>query len=47
MSVLFAVNLLFLPIFSGLRLVPLAALNILVVWATFLCSIVAVCRHQR
>lgn len=50
-AVLFAVNLaanlLFMPIFSGLRNVPLAALDILVVWATILWAMVAVWPHHR
>ena len=35
-------NLLFMPIFSGLRNVPLAAADILIVWTTIICCIVAV-----
>lgn len=35
-------NLLFIPIFSGLRNVPLAALDILVVWVTILWCVFAV-----
>ncbi len=34
-------NLLFMPIFSGLRNVPLAAADILVVWATIVWCIIA------
>ena len=40
-------NLLFMPIFSGLRNIPLAALDILIVWGTILWMIVAVWRHYR
>lgn len=40
-------NLLFMPIFAGLRSVPLAALDILAVWATIIWMIVAVWRHYR
>ncbi len=35
-------NLLFMPIFSGLRNVPLAAADILIVWATIIWCVVAV-----
>ena len=35
-------NLLFMPIFSGLRNVPLAAADILIVWATIICWIAVV-----
>jgi len=35
-------NLLFMPIFSGLRNIPLAALDILVVWGTILWMMIAV-----
>src|SRR5271166_986277 len=35
-------NLLFMPIFSGLRNVPLAAADILLVWATILWCVFAV-----
>jgi tryptophan-rich sensory protein len=34
-------NLLFMPIFSGLRNVPLAAADILIVWATIIWCIIA------
>ena len=37
-----AANLLFMPIFSGLRNVPLAAADILVVWASLVWAVVAV-----
>ena len=35
-------NLLFMPIFSGLRSVPLACLDILIVWATIISCVVVV-----
>ncbi len=35
-------NLLFMPIFAGLRNVPLACLDILIVWATIIWCVVAV-----
>ena len=35
-------NLLFMPIFSGLRNVPLAAVDILIVWATIIWCVFAV-----
>ena len=40
-------NLLFMPIFAGLRNVPLAAADILIVWATILWCMVAVWPHYR
>lgn len=40
-------NLLFMPIFSGLRSVPLAAIDIVIVWATILWCVVAVWPHYR
>ncbi|AWM39347.1 TspO/MBR family protein [Gemmata obscuriglobus] len=40
-------NLLFMPIFAGLRSVPLAAADIVVVWATILWCVVAVWSHYR
>ena len=40
-------NLLFMPIFAGLRNVPLACVDILIVWATILWMMVAVGRHYR
>lgn len=40
-------NLLFMPIFAGLRNVPLAAADIVVVWATILWCVVAVWRHHK
>ena len=35
-------NLLFMPLFSGLRSVPLAAVDIVIVWATIIWCVVAV-----
>ena len=47
----FAVNLvtnvLFMPLFAGLRSVPLAAVDIVVVWATIIWCVVAVWPHAR
>lgn len=47
----FAVNLtanvLFMPLFAGLRSVPLAAADIVVVWATILWCVAAVWPHRR
>ena len=40
-------NLLFMPIFAGLRNVPLAAADILLVWATIVWCVVAVWPHYR
>ena len=40
-------NLLFMPLFAGLRCVPLAAADIVVVWATILLCVVAVWPHYR
>src|SRR4051794_19334956 len=40
-------NLLFMPIFAGLRNVPLAAADILIVWATLVWCVVAVWPHCR
>jgi len=40
-------NLLFMPVFSGLRNVPLAAVDILVVWSTIIWSAVTVWPHYR
>ncbi|MDY3562188.1 tryptophan-rich sensory protein [Gemmata sp. JC673] len=42
-----AANLLFMPIFAGLRSVPLAAADIVVVWASILWCVVAVWPHYR
>src|ERR1700679_2680321 len=40
-------NLLFMPIFSGLRNVPLAAVDIVIVWATIMWCILAIWRRYR
>ncbi len=40
-------NLLFMPVFSGLRNLPLASLVIVIVWATLIWCIVAIWRHYR
>ena len=40
-------NLLFMPVFAGLRNVPLAAADILIVWATLVWCVVAVWKHAR
>ena len=40
-------NLLFMPIFSGMRNVPLAAVDILIVWATIIWCIVAIWPHFK
>jgi len=40
-------NLLFMPIFSGLRSVPFAAVDIVIVWATIIWCVVAVWPHYR
>ena len=40
-------NLLFMPIFAGLRSVPLAAVDIVIVWATIIWCVVAVWQHFR
>jgi len=40
-------NLLFMPIFSGLRNVPLAAVDIVIVWATIIWCVVAVWPHFK
>jgi len=40
-------NLLFMPIFAGLRNVSLAAADIVIVWATILWCVVAVWPHYR
>src|SRR4051812_32345119 len=40
-------NLLFMPIFAGLRNVPLAGADILIVWATLVWCVVAVWPHYR
>ncbi len=50
-AVLFAINLianlLFTPIFAGLRNVPLAALDVLIVWATIIACAISIWRHYR
>src|SRR3954452_25057861 len=40
-------NLLFMPVFAGLRNVPLAAADILIVWATLVWCVVAVWPHAK
>ena len=40
-------NLLFMPIFSGLRSVPLAAVDIVIVWATIIWCVFAVWPHYK
>ena len=40
-------NLIFTPILFGLRNLPLAAVDILIVWGTILWMIIAVWRHYR
>ena len=40
-------NLLFMPIFAGLRNVPLAAVDIVIVWATLVWCAVAVWPHSK
>ena len=40
-------NLVFMPIFAGLRRVPLAAADIVIVWATLGWCVVAVWPHSR
>lgn len=40
-------NLLFMPIFSGMRSVPLACVDILIVWTTIIWCVVAVWPHYR
>ncbi|OWK43767.1 TspO/MBR family protein [Fimbriiglobus ruber] len=40
-------NLLFMPLFAGLHNIPLATMDILVVWATIVWCAVAVWRHAR
>jgi len=40
-------NLLFMPIFSGLRNVPLATVDIVVVWSTLLWCAVAIWPHHK
>lgn len=40
-------NLLFMPIFAGLNSIPLATVDILVVWSTTIWCVIAVRRHYR
>jgi translocator protein len=40
-------NLLFMPIFSGLRTMPLAAVDILIVWTTIIWCVVAIWPHFK
>ena len=40
-------NLLFMPLFAGLRSVPMAAADIVIVWATIIWCVVAVWPHYR
>ncbi len=40
-------NLLFMPVFSGLRNLPLASVDIVIVWSTIIWSVVAVWPHCR
>lgn len=40
-------NLLFMPIFAGLRSVPAAAVDIVIVWATIIWCVIAVKPHSR
>ena len=40
-------NLLFMPIFSGLRSVPLAAVDIVIVWTTIIWCVVTVWPHFK
>jgi len=40
-------NLLFMPFFSGLRSVPLAAVDIVIVWATIIWMTVAIWKHHK
>ncbi len=40
-------NVLFMPIFAGLHIVPLATVDILIVWTTIIWSVVAVWPHYR
>src|ERR1700693_2449160 len=42
LGVTLVANLLFMPIFSGLRSVPLAAVDIVIVWSTIIWCVVAV-----
>lgn len=40
-------NLLFMPIFSGLRNVPLAAVDVVIVWLTIIWCVIAVWGNYR
>jgi translocator protein len=40
-------NLLFIPIFSGMKSVPLAAVDILVIWTTIISCVVAIWPHRK
>src|SRR6185295_5109116 len=40
-------NLLFMPIFAGLRSVPLAAADIVIVWVTIIWCVVAIWPHHK
>jgi translocator protein len=40
-------NLLFMPIFSGMRSVPLATVDILIVWTTIIWCVVAIWPHLK
>ena len=42
-----AANILFMPIFSGMRNLPLAALDILIVWMTIIFCVIAIWPHYR
>ncbi len=43
----FTANALFMPLFSGLRSVPLAAVDIVIVWATIIWCVIAIWRHYK
>lgn len=40
-------NLMFMPIFSGLRNIPLATLDIVIVWGSLVWGMAAIWRHYR
>jgi tryptophan-rich sensory protein len=40
-------NLLFMPIFSGLRILPMAAVDIVIVWATIIWCILSIWPHYK
>ena len=40
-------NLLFMPLFAGLRSVPMAAVDIVIVWATIIWCVIAVWPHFK